>query len=213
MNGIITRIKQHNIFFIAYLFVLIPGSILLLSKGKAESFLILNAWHTKWLDELFIRYTELGNGFTAVALSLFFFFVLKKRNLGLTLLFAYALTGIAAQIIKPLVESPRPETYFSPQWLPFFIKEIIHTGKSSFPSGHTVTAFAVASVLALYYKNNMLHVLFLILAVAVGFSRIYLSQHFLTDVLAGSFIGVAGGIVCVHWCRDLSDEKLLFKKK
>lgn len=207
------RTQQRYIFFAGYLLLLLTGIFLLLTKGKEESFLILNAHHSAWLDHFFILYTNLGDGLFAVSLSVLFFFVFKKRKLALTILFAFALTGIITQIIKPLVESPRPETFFSPRWLPFFIRDVIHTGNSSFPSGHTATAFAVAGVLALYYKNGWLQILFLLLAVAVGFSRIYLSQHFLTDVLAGSFIGVAGAIVCVYWCRNIREEKLLIKKK
>ncbi len=204
--------SKHITFFIAYLFVLAPGFFLLLSEGKSKSFLILNAFHTDWLDQFFIYYTELGNGLTIVLLSLFFFFVLKKRKLGLTFLLAYIFTGLLAQLIKPLAESPRPLVFFSPEWLPFFIRGVIHTGNSSFPSGHTVSAFAAAAILALYCRSSILEVLYLILAVAVGFSRIYLSQHFLIDVLAGSFVGVTGGLLCVYWCRNIKEERLVFKK-
>ncbi len=204
--------SKHITFFIAYVFVLAPGFYLLLSQGKSKSFLILNAFHTGWLDQFIIYFTELGNGFTIVLLSLFFFFVWKKKKLGLTFLLAYAFTGLLVQLIKPLAESPRPLVFFAPDWLPFFIKGVIHAGNSSFPSGHTASAFAAAAVLALYCRSSLLEVLFLILAVAVGFSRIYLSQHFLIDVLAGSFIGVAGGVLCVYWCRNIKEEKLLFKK-
>lgn len=209
-----TPARQHITFFIAYLFILLPGVFLLLLKGKAQSFLILNAWHTNWLDKFFIWYTELGNGFTIVLLSFFLFFVLQQRKLAVTFLLAYAFTGIVAQLIKPLAESPRPLVYFSPEWLPFFIRGVIHTGHSSFPSGHTVSAFAGATVLALHYGSNYVQQLFyLLLAVVVGFSRVYLSQHFLIDVLAGSFIGVVGGALCVFWLRKLKEEKLILKRK
>lgn len=213
MNESAVKTKHHITFFIAYLFVLIPGLFLLFSKGKSESFLILNAYHTGWLDQFFIYYTEAGNGITMILLSLFFFFGLKNKKLGLTFLLAYAFTGIVAQLIKPLAESPRPLVYFSPQWLSFFIRGVIHTGNSSFPSGHTVSAFAGAAVLALYYRSSRLHVMLLVLAILVGYSRIYLSQHFLIDVLAGSFIGVTGGIACFYWCRNIPEEKLAVRKK
>lgn len=213
MNNTTGRVKQQITFFIAYLFVLIPGVFLFLSKGKSESFLVLNAFHTDWLDTFFIYYTELGNGLTMVLLSFFFFFVLKERKLALVFLIAYAFTGILAQLIKPLAESPRPLVYYAPEWLPFFIRGVIHTGNSSFPSGHTVSIFAAATVLALHYRSAVLEILFLVLAVTVGFSRVYLSQHFLADVLAGSFIGVAGAMLCVYWCRNIREEKLVFKKQ
>ena len=129
------------------------------------------------------------------------------------MLIAYAATGIVAQIIKPLVESPRPQIYFSPEWFPFFIKGVIHLGYSSFPSGHTVSAFAIATVLSLYQNTKWRQALLLVLAALAGFSRIYLSQHFLADVLAGSFIGVMGGIWCVHFCGNIDESKLVLKKK
>lgn len=213
MQGILQRMKQHAVFFTGYLVLLVAGIMLLLSEGKRNSFILLNRFHFSWLDQFFIRYTNAGDGIFAILLALFFFFVLRKRNLGLTLLIGYSFSGILAQIIKPLVESPRPETYFAPQWLPFFIKGVIHTGRSSFPSGHTVTAFVLAAVLTLYTNNKILQLLLLLLATAVGFSRIYLSQHFLTDVLAGSFIGVTIAVWCTWWLRNVTDDKLLYRRK
>jgi membrane-associated phospholipid phosphatase len=54
--------------------------------------------------------------------------------------------------------------------------------------------------------------LLLVAAALVGFSRIYLAQHFLTDVLAGSLIGVAGGLLCAYLARNINENKLVFKK-
>lgn len=212
MQVLINRIQQRYLFFFSYSLVLIAGLLLLAAKGKKESFLFLNAHHKPWLDNFFIGYTYLGDGLIAVLVSLFLFFVFKKKKLGVTLLLAYAFTGIVAQIIKPIIESPRPQSYFAPEWLPFFIKDIIHIGNTSFPSGHTVTAFAMATVIVLFTNNKWRHLLLLLLSVLVGFSRVYLSQHFLIDVLAGSFIGVAGSVLCVYWCRNIKEEKLVFQK-
>ncbi|MBL0356189.1 MAG: phosphatase PAP2 family protein [Chitinophagaceae bacterium] len=213
MTGFVNRIKQQRSFFFGYLIILITGCILLFAKGKAGSFLLLNNYHFKTSDYLFIGYTNFGDGIFSVLISLFYFFVLKKRKLGLILLIAYSFTGILAQVIKPIIESPRPVTYFYPKHFSFFIDDIINKGNNSFPSGHTVSAFALATVLALYAVNKWQQLLLLALAVMVGFSRIYLSQHFLTDVLAGSLLGIVGAVLCVYWCRNLTDDQLLYKKK
>lgn len=213
MNLITGRIRQHYIFFIGYLLFLLPSLLILFFKSKRDIFLLLNSYHTNWLDNFFIYYTNAGDGLFAVLLSFFFFFILKKKKVGLILLIAYCATGIFAQIIKPLVESPRPQVYFSPAWFPFFIRDVIHIGNNSFPSGHTTTAFAIATVLTLYTSNKWYHFSLLLLAVLAGYSRIYLSQHFLADVVAGSFIGVVGGILCVYCCRNITDDRLKFKKK
>lgn len=59
----------------------------------------------------------------------------------------------------------------------------------SFPSGHTAVAFAAtAAIFFAGYKKTAIALAFY--AVLVGFSRIYLGVHYLTDVLAGAFIGV-----------------------
>jgi hypothetical protein len=120
MKEITGRIKKHAIFFTGYLFFLIPALLLLFLKSKPALFLWLNSYHTKWLDNFFIYYTNAGDGLFAILLSFFFFFILKKKKLGLIVLLAYSSTGILAQIIKPLVDSPRPRVYFSPEWLPFW---------------------------------------------------------------------------------------------
>lgn len=57
----------------------------------------------------------------------------------------------------------------------------------SFPSGHTITAFAVAVTLSQFYPSLTVGLLFC--AVSVAASRILLGMHFLSDVLAGAAIG------------------------
>jgi len=61
----------------------------------------------------------------------------------------------------------------------------------SFPSGHTMTAFAVAVPLSLFYPSLTIGLLFCALSIAM--SRILLGMHFLSDVLAGALIGTGLG--------------------
>jgi len=61
----------------------------------------------------------------------------------------------------------------------------------SFPSGHTMTAFAVAIPLSLFYPTLSIGLLFCALSIAM--SRILLGMHFLSDVVAGALIGTALG--------------------
>lgn len=61
----------------------------------------------------------------------------------------------------------------------------------SFPSGHTMTAFAVAIPMILFYPTLTIGLLFCALSIAA--SRILLGMHFLSDVVAGALIGTALG--------------------
>jgi len=69
----------------------------------------------------------------------------------------------------------------------------------SFPSGHTITAFAVAVSLSLFYPTLAIGLLFCAASVAV--SRILLGMHFLSDVLAGAAIGSLLAYGSVHLVR------------
>jgi len=73
---------------------------------------------------------------------------------------------------------------------------ILPPDKYSFPSGHSITAFAVAVTVSLFYPF-LLPVL-LVLAFLIAASRIILGMHFLSDVLAGSALGVALGYASFH---------------
>jgi undecaprenyl-diphosphatase len=61
----------------------------------------------------------------------------------------------------------------------------------SFPSGHTMTAFAVAIPLSLFYPTLTIGLVFCALSIAL--SRILLGMHFLSDVVAGALIGTGLG--------------------
>jgi membrane-associated phospholipid phosphatase len=67
----------------------------------------------------------------------------------------------------------------------------------SFPSGHTTSAFALATTIAIISKDKKIGLFCFILAALTGYSRIYLGQHFLEDVGFGSLLGV--GTTCIYF--------------
>jgi undecaprenyl-diphosphatase len=74
---------------------------------------------------------------------------------------------------------------------------ILPPDKFSFPSGHTITAFAMAISIAHSYPQCYAYLLFL--AASIALSRIVLGMHFLSDVLAGAAIGIALGYASVSF--------------
>ncbi len=77
----------------------------------------------------------------------------------------------------------------------------------SFPSGHTSTAFATATTLSLEFKKWYVVVPAYAWATSVGYSRLYLGEHYPTDVFAGAVVG-AGSAVLSHWLT-----RKIFKSK
>jgi undecaprenyl-diphosphatase len=99
--------------------------------------------------------------------------------------------GIAVFVIlKRLAGRPRPCTRYNHRW-----SHVAPPDPFSFPSGHTLTAFAVSVTLVGIYPDLWFGLLFC--ALSIGASRILLGMHYFTDVLAGAFLGVWLGIAAL----------------
>jgi undecaprenyl-diphosphatase len=96
-----------------------------------------------------------------------------------------AASGIAVFLrLKKAARRKRPCVYEPHCWA-----RLLPPDQFSFPSGHTITAFAVGISLSLFYPSLLVGLLFC--AVSVAASRILLGMHFLSDVLAGAAIGTS----------------------
>jgi undecaprenyl-diphosphatase len=95
----------------------------------------------------------------------------------------------AGFLVKDVVSRPRPFVAH-PEIHPLYV---VHS--SSFPAGHAATAFAGAAVLA-YVARPAAPVLFSAAAL-IGFSRVYVGDHYPTDVLAGAALGVVVGLAAI----------------
>ncbi|MDR2420465.1 MAG: phosphatase PAP2 family protein [Puniceicoccales bacterium] len=130
-------------------------------------------------------------------------------------------TGDVAEIVMPCVTTAiilvKNDFLILPHWMMAgamtalsvnFLKYTIPTkrpngGKHSFPSGHTATAFVSACFLWFRYGYRY-GMPMLVLAIFVGFSRIYSHSHYLRDVLAGALIGlVCAGFSGFTWRKLL----------
>jgi membrane-associated phospholipid phosphatase len=182
-------ISNRN-YFICYLFFFTVGLIFLLSVGKATSFIELNPFHRSVLDTFFVDVTFLGDGRFAIIICLIYL-LLRRWSCACQLIAAFLISALVAQILKNIFSMPRPKQFFPAGQYSYFIDGVTHIGFASFPSGHSTSVFAMATLLAIFDGNKRGNILYLLVAVAVGYSRIYLGQHFLVDVLVGSVIGVA----------------------
>jgi membrane-associated phospholipid phosphatase len=215
MMKIASLIKSRALFFYSFIAVIITLTLFLLIAGKADSFFFFNRYHYGGLDFLMEYYTNVGNGLFAIGIALICFFLLDKKPLGVTIFYSFLSSGLMVQIVKHLKDSDRPQLVFGTSAPQYFIKGIEFAHNNSFPSGHTATAFAMATVLVLLVEDKRLQLPFLLLAFLVGFSRVYLGQHFLLDVLVGALIGIVCGIGCVYLAKKCEESPFFgnFKSK
>jgi membrane-associated phospholipid phosphatase len=117
----------------------------------------------------------------------------KNRKSILLIVVSLLFAGGITDGIKSLIERPRPAIVAG---VPLDTTDSVF-GKSqlqSFPSGHTTTAFALATSLALIYTHARGY--FFLLAMLVGLQRVITQAHYPSDVLVGAMIGMLGA-ACV----------------
>lgn len=203
--------KKNRLFFLVFLLYFLASVFVLLFLSKADGFYLLNSYHSNFLTTFFTWFTYLGDGFFCVAAGLLLF-VFKKRLLSLMVLSSYAISGIIAQILKYFIVEARPAVYLQDSSYQYFIDDVTLHNLHAFPSGHAASAFALAAVLSFAAKNKNYSILFLSAAILVGYSRIYLAQHFPDDVLAGAIIGLLCAIICWIFFEELFNNLLRSKK-
>lgn len=191
--NLISLLKSRKTYFIGYFLFVISVTVLLVTNSKHEGHLLVNSFHTPTLDLFFARVTHLGDGITVVIIGVVF--LLLQIRKGLIFLLAGALSGMVTQFFKRIVfshENYRPTKFFElnhPDIHLPLVEGIDMHSNFSFPSGHTTAAFAMMTSAALLSRNKYADALFIIAAAIISFSRVYISQHFLEDILAGSFVG------------------------
>lgn len=85
---------------------------------------------------------------------------------------------------------------------------------NSFPSGHATTAFATLLCVSLITENKTSKFILFLTALTIAFSRVYLSQHFLNDIYAGSLIGVVVSLMTYQFViQSKSMQKLSWIEK
>lgn len=159
---------------------------------------------------IFISISAFGdNGIFYILVGILLLFFIKSRKLGFTLLIASLSTLIFNDLIfKNIFDRARP--FQDPELLTQLTAVMNNNGvvygivpsSSSFPSGHTFTAFfTFGGVLSLYLfdkENRKTYlaplIFFGIFAFLMGNSRILLSHHYFTDVLCGGLLGITFGL-------------------
>jgi membrane-associated phospholipid phosphatase len=173
------------------------------------TFLTINQ-HTQLLpDTIWAWLTFLGNGWGIFALC--FPLLLLAPRLMSACIFSATIAGIISAIVKPYLDMPRPASILGLDDFYRIGEPLLH---KAMPSGHTITAFAVAS--ALYFgsdkRSRSITWIVLLVAALVGISRNAIGAHWLTDVLVGAAIGLWCGLIGVYLAQYIPEKQLVCNK-
>ncbi len=199
-------IRKYRLGFLLYGTVAAAALLLILSVPRLELHVLMNRGHTDFLDAFFRIVTWLGDGWFAGALCLIFLFI--RFRYSFMLILSFSISGLLAQLLKHLVfpDADRPSAFLEQMGELQTVPGVELFRSHSLPSGHATTAFAVLLLIGFISGNRPAFFFLTILAWCVAFSRVYLSQHFLVDVWAGSFIGTLSALFFYWYFQTLNPE-------
>ena len=170
----------------------VVGLVILIIWGYEGSFLLLNSYHTPFLDKIMPHTTHIGQGIWLGAI-LALIWAKKNPALVISLIFGLLLSLLVVVCCKQLLFDDwyRPKYIFKVQNVPIHYVALRDLYYFSFPSGHSVGGTLVMGFWAyeLGKRSKYFAAVLGLIALVVVYTRLYIGVHFLGDVLVGSIIG------------------------
>jgi membrane-associated phospholipid phosphatase len=179
--------------------------VLYLGEFQSSSFLYINQLTQVLPPTLWSWLTFLGNGWAIFAIT--FPLLLLAPRLITAGIFAGTISAIVSPSLKNFFDLPRPAGVLEDGSFYRLGEPLLH---KAFPSGHTLTAFAVAT--ALYFacdksKRGLMFLIFIVAAL-VGLSRNAVGAHWLTDILGGAGFGMWCGMLGASFASHIPEKFL-----
>jgi undecaprenyl-diphosphatase len=162
----------------------------LITAGDRKVMHRLNQWAApRWIRNWMVVASRAGDGWLWIALgTILLLFGGDRRFAALEAGLASVGAGLLTFfVVKHVIGRERPCSIEAHCWA-----KLLPPDRFSFPSGHTITAFAVAVPIGLFYPALLAGLIFC--AMSVASSRVLLGLHYLSDVLAGILIGCTIGM-------------------
>jgi undecaprenyl-diphosphatase len=142
-------------------------------------------WSSPILDQILPWLTYLGSHFAVILFIILSCIITQQKKVFRHLVLLYAVQSAVIYSLKFLAKRERP--LFFLEMASKFSKGPGEILDPSFPSAHAVFAFMMATLLSAWFPRY--RIIFFIVAGLIGWSRIYLSLHYPTDVIAGALLG------------------------
>lgn len=186
-------IAKHSIYFIILTAWVIVGSVILLTTEKLELHQNLTSCRSDFWDHFFKILTYTGSGLGALCTLIVIISIKSIRKYWSVFILSYGLSiglvTLSKQVIFP--NTYRPSMAFEQKGMTVpKIENFKMHKKRSFPSGHTAEMFCCFGLFMLISKRKTVQVLLFSMALVAAYSRVYLFQHFFTDIFAGSLLSL-----------------------
>lgn len=195
---------QHSravqLFILVSAVLAVPAMTATLTTGKLALHAAINAHHTLFFDLFFSLATHLADGILPALLALLLLFVRDMRSF-LMMGFGTGLSALAVQLLKHQVfpHMHRPGKFREGLGDMLWVEGVELNSHFSFPSGHATAAFSMCLALAVILGRPRWGIAMALVAAILSFSRVYLSQHFTQDILAGAALGTLVTFLVYLW--------------
>lgn len=202
------------IFIVSFLFIESVFSVELYTQIQKDSFLYLNSQFSKFPDLQF-NLTQLGD--VIIFLPFLTIFIIYAPKFWHALLSSIIISGIFSFLLKKLFAVPRPAAVFDND--SFLIIGNVLTGNTSLPSGHSIAAFTILTLVffAFIPKEMRFKIIWffsiLIIGLIIVFTRVGVGAHYPLDILIGSIVGLIAALLGVFINKKYNPWTWIGEKK
>ena len=200
---------ENKYFMVPFLIAILGGAFFMAIYSLNDGHLLVNQYHNSFFDSFFRYFTYLGDGIMFGVVIVIGLFVRLRISLYTAVVGIFTLI-IISYISKELLfhDWPRPANVFRQLGVSLhYVEGVRNHMISTFPSGHSTTAFGLYAMLAFFCNKNSLKFIFAIVAILAAFSRVYLSQHFVRDTVVGAVVGVSVALLVFYFLNKFLNDK------
>ncbi len=161
------------------------------------------------VDKLFVYISFLGEAYLFIVVTVMIYWLFEKKW-AYKFITAFLASTVVVSVMKVLIKRPRPyqaSTDIKSIGTP--AHEAYGTQSYAFPSGHSNAAASISVGVMKQTKNWFVWILMILNIILVPFSRLYLGQHYLSDVLAGLLIGIISVLLIYKLFDHIKNEEFV----
>ena len=209
IQSILKNIKKQSIFFSVYVAFLLVLIVLLTIFSKTDATLWTNQFWSPFQDVMYKYMTYLGDFGMAILVVLALLFW-KFKYAVIAILSFVASAGVTQFLKKMIYFDVKRPTHHEDLWELYtsgelhVVEGVKQMSDYSFPSGHATSAFSMFCLVVLLSKKKWVGFICIVLAILIGYSRVYLCQHFYEDIFVGSLIGGTGSLLIYSYFENIT---------